>query len=141
MSVTAQVTRRIPADREEVWEVLTTPEGMKTYMMGADVETDWQPGHPITMKGEYAGKPFEDHGEVRSFDPGRSLSYTHRSGVGGKAHLVTVEVEPAGDGVTAVTVTQSNADGTVTPEDRQHREDYEKTWAMMLEGIEKATRN
>ncbi len=141
MSVTAQVSRRIPADRDDVWEVLTTPEGMKSYMMGADVETSWKPGSPITMRGEYDGKPFEDHGEVRSFDPGRSLSYTHQSGKGGRVHLVTVEVEPAGEGCTAVTITQANADGTVTPEDKAHREDYEKTWAMMLEGIEKATKN
>jgi uncharacterized protein YndB with AHSA1/START domain len=141
MSVTAQVTRRIPADRDEVWETLTSRDGMKEYMMGADVSTDWQPGHPITMEGEMGGRPFRDTGEVRSFDPGRSLAYTHRSGVGGKTHLVTVEVEPAGDRVTAVTVTQSNADGTVTPADRQHRGDYEQTWASMLEGLERAVKN
>jgi hypothetical protein len=50
---------------------------------------------------------------------------------------VTFELEPSG-GVTKVTITQANDDGQATEADRQHRADYEKTWAMMLEGVEKA---
>jgi uncharacterized protein YndB with AHSA1/START domain len=140
MKMTAQASRRIPAPPEEVWRTLTSREGMKAYMMGADVETDWQIGHPIKMSGEHAGKRFEDRGEVRSFEPTRRFSYTHQSGGNGPVHLVTVELEPAGE-ATEVMISQANEDGSVTDADRQHRAEYERTWAMMLEGVEKAVRH
>ena len=138
MTATAQVSRVIPAKAEDVWETLTSKAGMKAYMMGADVETDWKVGSPITMKGEFNGKPYEDKGEVRSFEPGKRLSYTHVSGSAPDAeHLVTFELEPKGD-ATEVVITQANADGRVTDADREHKAQYEKTWAGMLEGLEKA---
>jgi uncharacterized protein YndB with AHSA1/START domain len=137
MTATAQVSRVIPAKPDQVWETLTSKAGMKAYMMGADVETDWQVGSPITMKGEFNGKPYEDKGEVRSFERGRRFSYTHQSDGQGTEHLVTFEVTPKGEGA-EVTITQANADGSVTDADREHRAQYEKTWAAMLEGVEKA---
>ncbi len=138
MTNTAQATRVIPAKPEDVWETMTSREGMKEYMMGADVETDWRVGGPIVMRGEVKGKPFEDHGQVRSFLPNRRLSYTHISGSApDKVRLVTFELCPKA-GVTEVTVTQENLNGRVQPEDIEHKADYEKTWAMMLEGLEKA---
>ena len=141
MTATAQVSRVIPADSERVWEALTSREGMKAYMLGADVRTDWRVGSPITMKGEFNGKPYEDRGEVRSFEPGRRLSYTHVSSAAPDAeHLVTFELSPHEAG-TEVTVTQANADGRVTEADREHKAEYEKTWAMMLEGLRKAIRH
>lgn len=141
MAATAQVSRLIPAEPERVWETLTSREGMKAYMLGADVETDWRVGSPITMRGEFNGRPYEDHGEVRSFEPVRRLSYTHRSSAAPAAeHLVTFELSPHEAG-TEVTVTQANSDGAVTDADREHRDEYEKTWAMMLEGLRKAVRH
>lgn len=140
MTATAQVSRVIPAKADKVWDTLTSRKGMKAYMMGADVETDWKVGSPITMRGEMGGKPFEDTGEVRSFEPGRQFSYTHQSGGKGQEHLVTVAIAPKGD-ATEVTITQANADGSVAEADREHRAQYEKTWAAMLEGVEKAVGN
>ncbi|MBW8814933.1 MAG: SRPBCC domain-containing protein [Caulobacterales bacterium] len=138
MTATAQASRLIPADPLTVWETLTSREGMKAYMLGADVETDWRVGGPIVMRGEYGGKPYEDRGEVRSYEPQRRLSYTHASGAApGPEHLVTIELEPR-EGGTEVRIVQSNTDGQVTEADRQHKADYEKTWATMLEGLEKA---
>ena len=140
MASTAQVSRVIPAKAEDVWRTLTSKAGMKAYMMGADVETDWKVGSSITMKGEMGGKPFEDRGEVRSFEPAKRFSYTHQSGGQGQMHLVTFELSPKG-GETEVTITQANADGSVSEADREHKAQYEKTWAAMLEGVEKAVRN
>ncbi|RAK60078.1 SRPBCC domain-containing protein [Phenylobacterium hankyongense] len=135
---TVQVSRLIPAQAADVWRTLTSREGMKAYMLGADVQTDWRVGGPITMRGEYDGKAFEDRGEVRSFEPQRCLSYTHRSsGAPGGEHLVTFELAPE-EGGALVTVTQASADGAEHPSDTEHRAQYEKTWAMMLEGLEKA---
>lgn len=141
MTATAQVSRVIPAKADEVWETLTSKDGMKAYMMGADVQTDWKVGSPITMKGEFNGKSYEDKGEVRSFEPGRRFSYTHVSSAAPDTeHLVTFELAPRGDG-TEVTIIQENADGRVTDADREHKAQYEKTWAAMLEGVEKAVAN
>jgi uncharacterized protein YndB with AHSA1/START domain len=133
--MTATAARVIPAAPEEVWEALTSREGMKAYMMGAEVETDWQVGSPITMKGEYQGRSFEDTGEVRSFEPVRRLAYTHRSGGDpAKEHLVTFELKPVGEDSTAVVVVQDGGSD-------EQKAQYEKTWAMMLEGLEKAVAN
>lgn len=43
----------IAAMPKQVWQALTDPALIKQYFMGADVETDWKPGSPITWKGEY----------------------------------------------------------------------------------------
>jgi len=138
MAATAQVSRVIPAERAEVWETLTSRKGMKAYMMGADVETDWSVGGPITMHGKVGGRSFEDRGEVRSFLPERRFSYTHVSSAApDSTHLVTFELTPR-EGGTEVTVIQENLNGRVEADDVAHREQYEKTWAKMLEGLEKA---
>ena len=140
MTATAQASRVIPAKADKVWDTLTSKAGMKAWMMGADVETDWKVGSPITMKGQFGGKPFEDSGEVRSFEPGKRLSYTHQSGGQGPEHLVTFEIAPKGD-ETEVTVTQETVEGEASETDLWRRAEYEKTWAMMLEGVEKAVAN
>lgn len=138
MPATAQASKVIPAGPDEVWDTLTSRKGMKAYMMGADVETDWRVGHPITMHGKIKGKPYEDRGEVRSFLPRRRLSYTHASGAAPEAvRLVTFELSPR-EGGTEVTVIQENLNGRVTPADLEHRGDYEKTWALMLDGLAQA---
>jgi uncharacterized protein YndB with AHSA1/START domain len=139
MVATAKASRVIPANPAEVWETLTSREGMKAYMLGADVETEWRVGGRIRMHGEVGGKPFEDHGEVRSFEPWKRLSYTHVSSAApDETHVVTVELQPRDDGATEVIITQENADGSVTPSDREHRADYDRTWATMLEKLEEA---
>jgi uncharacterized protein YndB with AHSA1/START domain len=133
MTGSVQVTRVIPAQADRVWKTLTSRAGMKAYMMGADVETDWEVGHPITMSGEFKGKSYRDTGEVRSFEPEKRLSYTHRTGGDPKTeHLVTVAIEPMSEG-TEVTIVQ-------TPAEPDHKAEYEKTWAMMLEKLETAVR-
>ncbi|THD61996.1 SRPBCC domain-containing protein [Phenylobacterium sp.] len=135
MTATAQASRVIPANEAEVWETLTSQEGMKAYMMGAEVQADWRVGGPIVMRGEYNGKPFEDRGEVRSFEPWRRLSYTHTSSAApDQTHVVTIELEPQDDG-TEVKVTQENADGSVTEADKWRQADYEKTWSKILERL------
>lgn len=141
MAAIASASRKIAAKPAEVWAALTSRRGMKAYMMGADVETDWRVGGPITMRGEFGGKAFEDRGEVRSFLPNRRLSYTHISGSApDNPHLVTVELQPRGD-VTEVTVTQENLYGPLRPGEDEHRGDYERTWAKMLAGLEKVVVN
>lgn len=140
---TAQVSRTMDASPDEIWEALTTPEVIKTYFFGADVETDWKVGSPVKIRGEMKGKAYEDKGEVRSFEPERKLAFSHYSPMSGQPdrpenyHLVTYELAPEGD-KTRVTLTQSNLAGGVTDSDIAHRAEFEKNWAMVLDGLDKA---
>jgi uncharacterized protein YndB with AHSA1/START domain len=126
-----------------VWKALTTPEIIRTYFFGADMETDWKVGSPVTIKGEMKGKAYEDKGEVRSFEPERRLAFSHFSPSTGQPdrpenyHLVAYELEPEGER-TKVTLTQSNLTGGVRDSDVKNRTEYEKNWAMVLDGLEKA---
>jgi uncharacterized protein YndB with AHSA1/START domain len=142
--ITAEATVEINAPRSEVWRSLTDPASIKEYYLGADVETDWQVGSPITFKGEWEGNPYEDKGEILVFEPERKLAYSHFSPRGGKRdvpenyHVVEVTLEER-EGRTLVTLHQSNLEGEVTDEDRANRADYEKNWKQMLQGLKKTT--
>ena len=50
-----------------------------------------------------------------------------------------IDLEPAGDR-TKVTLTQAHLEGEVTEEDRRNRARFERNWATVLDGLEKATR-
>jgi hypothetical protein len=50
------------------------PERIKEYYLGAEVQTDWQVGSPITFKGEWEGKSYEDKGEILR---GRARAQAH----------------------------------------------------------------
>jgi uncharacterized protein YndB with AHSA1/START domain len=142
--ITAEATVDIDASRGEVWRSLTDPARIKQYFLGAEVKTDWQVGSPITFKGEWQGKPYEDKGEILVFDQDRKLAYSHFSPMAGKPdapenyHVVEVTLD-GNDDATRVTLRQSNLEGGVTDEDRANRESYEKNWKQMLEGLKKTT--
>ena len=74
----------IDAPPEKVWRALTEPELIKKYMFGSEVKTDWKPGSPITWKGEFEGRTYEDKGEIISFEPGQRLEVTHFSPLTGQ---------------------------------------------------------
>jgi uncharacterized protein YndB with AHSA1/START domain len=142
--VTAEATVDIDAPPDEVWRSLTDPALIKQYYLGAEVETDWQVGSPITFRGEWDGKAYEDNGEILVFEPERELAYSHFSSMGGKEdrpenyHVVRVKLEER-DGATRVTLQQSNLEGGPTEEDRANRDQYEKNWKQMLEGLKQTT--
>ncbi len=98
--ITAEATVDIDASPSEVWRSLTDPARLKQYYLGAEVETDWQVGSPITFKGEWDGKPYEDKGEILVFEPERKLAYSHFSPTTGKPdapenyHMVEVMDAP-----------------------------------------------
>ena len=103
-----------------VWKALTTPKSLKAYFFGSDVETDWKEGSDIRFRGEWKGKRYTDKGEIRSFKPGKKLSFTHWSEMSGTEdrpenyHIVTFELEPAGQG-TKVTLSQDDPDRAPSP--------------------------
>jgi uncharacterized protein YndB with AHSA1/START domain len=135
--MTIHATRLIHADLDEVWETMTSRDGMRDFMLGADVETDWRVGHPITLRRETNGRRVVDRGEVRSFDPGRRLSYTHQTRALPGAHVVTIELSPRAGG-TEVTVIQEPGEGLDPATDARNADLYRRTWTAMLEKLEQA---
>jgi uncharacterized protein YndB with AHSA1/START domain len=95
----------IEASRIAVWEYLTRTERMREWLgdptMSAEVETTWQVGSPIVIRGIHH-KRFENAGVVLSFEPLRELSYTHLSSLSrlpetaGSYTTLTFTLEPVG---------------------------------------------
>ena len=106
-------TVTIHATRAEVWSALTNPEKVKQYMHGTEMSTDWKEGSPISWKGEWKGRSYEDKGTVLAVEPQKLLKYTHWSPMGGSEdkpenyHTVTYELAGE-DGKTTLTLIQDN---------------------------------
>jgi len=134
--IIAQASISIDATPDEVWDALTNPDLIRRYMFGTTVKTSWAAGDPITWKGEWKGKPYEDRGKILRVDRGRRIEYTHFSPLMGKPdvpesyHTVTIELVRDGSD-TLVTLSQDNNE---TDEARQHSED---NWRTILEGLKK----
>jgi len=126
----------IETSPEDVWRGLTDPEAIREFMFGSEVQTDWKPGSPITWKGEYEGKSYEDKGEIVTVEPGRLLEVTHFSPLSGQEdkpenyHRVRYELQADG-GRTRVRLTQDNSGSA---EEAEHSS---ATWQAMLDGLKK----
>jgi uncharacterized protein YndB with AHSA1/START domain len=135
-SKVAVATVTIDAPRERVWKALVTPSQIKQYMFGTNVESDWKPNSPITWKGEWNGKHYEDKGKILDCRPGELLRYTHFSPLAGlpdkpeNYHVVTIELS-ATERSTQVRLSQDN-----NTTDKA-REESEKNWHMMLNGLKR----
>lgn len=133
-NLTAAVSDTINAPPAAVWAALTTPKTLKRYFFGADVESDFEEGSPITFSGEYEGKAYRDRGEILEAEPERRLTYSHYSGASGKPdrpenyHQVSYELAPHGGG-TRLTIRQ---DGN---ESDQAKAAAEKNWRAVLDGL------
>jgi uncharacterized protein YndB with AHSA1/START domain len=60
----AKAKTTIHAPISKVWQALVNPEIIKQYLFNTDVISDWKVGSPVTYKGEWEGKAFEDKGEI-----------------------------------------------------------------------------
>lgn len=130
----SSITIDAPLDR--VWDALVNPVAIKQYMFGTTVTSVWKKGSPITWKGEWQGKAYEDKGVIQQIEPGRALQYTHFSPLSGlpdkpeNYHTVTIQLSPEGKR-TRLSLTQDN---NPTEEARAHNE---KNWGMVLKGLKK----
>jgi len=133
----AETRITIHAPVEAVWRALTDPALVKQYMYGTNLETDWKVGSPITWKGEWEGKPYEDRGKVLAVEPRKLLKVTHWSPMGGSEdkpenyHTVIYELAER-DGETVLTLKQDN-----NPTQEAADTMAEKNWGPVLEGIRK----
>ena len=134
---TATAQTDVAASPERVWAALTDPAQIATYMQGSRVTTTWEVGSPITWDGEYDGRPYQDKGEVLTYDEPRVLSVTHYSPMMGQQdepenyHTLVYTLTENGDG-THLELTQ---DGN---ESEEQAEQFSKNWQGMLDGL-KAT--
>jgi uncharacterized protein YndB with AHSA1/START domain len=132
----ARATISINAPAARVWQALTEPELIKEYMFGTHVTTDWKVGSPITYKGEWKGKPYEDKGKVLQIVPQKLLVSTFWSALAGlpdvPANYKTIRYELSGSGnQTTLSITQDNNDS-------QDEADHStQNWEMVLQGIKK----
>ena len=130
----AAITINAPASR--VWDALTNPHLIKQYLFGTQVTTDWKVGSPITYKGIWQGKAYEDKGRVVQIEPRKLLVSTFWSSLSGTPdspeNYQTVRYElSAEEGGTRLTVIQDNND---SEESANHSA---QNWKMVLEGIKK----
>jgi len=120
----------------KVWDALTKPHIIKQYLFGTEVTTDWQVGSPITYKGLWNGKAYEDKGKVVQIEVEKLLVSTFWSSLSGlpdvPENYKTVRYELTADGNgTRLTITQDNND---SQEDANHSE---QNWKMVLDGLKK----
>ena len=132
----AKVTIDIDAPKSRVWEALINPKLIKQYLFGTEVTTDWQVGSPITYKGIWEGKSYEDKGKVLENKLEKLLVSTFWSSLSGVPDLSenyqTVRYELSTEGnKTRLSLTQDN---NATQEAASHSE---QNWNIVLEEMKK----
>ncbi len=134
---TAKSAIEINAPVSEVWEALVNPELVRQYLFGTEVDTDWKVGSPITYKGTWEGKSFEDKGTILEIESEALLVSTYWSAFSGLPdapeyyQTVRYELKPDDSTRTIMTVTQDN----IQSEEDVSR--YEQNWIMTLEAIKR----
>ena len=130
----AQATTLVNAPASKVWDALTNPGLIKQYLYGTEVTSDWKVGSPITYRGEWEGKSYEDKGEILQIEPDKLLVSTFWSSLAGLPDLpenyktVRYELFPEGDG-TKLTITQDN---NATQEEADHST---QNWTTVLDKL------
>jgi uncharacterized protein YndB with AHSA1/START domain len=128
----SQKTVSINAPIEEVWDALTRPELIRRWFFGVDTRTTWMEGTPITHRGEYQGKQYEDRGEIKKFTPPKMLSYSHWSSLSGlpdnqeNYQIVTFSLVGHGRS-TELTLTEDNLPS------EEGKELSDKSWDVALD--------
>jgi uncharacterized protein YndB with AHSA1/START domain len=134
---TAKADVTIHAPVSKVWDALINPELIAKYMFGARVESDWTLGSPITWKGEWKGKPYEDKGRILQIQPQHRLQFSHYSPLSGAPdepesyHNVTIALEDR-EGDVHVALSQDNNKSA------QAAEESQRNWMTMLAGLKRA---
>jgi len=131
---TATITINAPASR--VWQALTEPEMVRQFLFGTEMTTDWKVGSPITYRGEWQGKPYEDKGVVLLVEPEKHIVTTYWSAFSGlpdspeNYNKVEYVLESAGS-ATQLTINQDN---NASEEGARHAE---QNWQTVLAELKK----
>lgn len=127
----AKVDIYLEAPRRRVWEALTDPDQVSRYLHGTRVESDWKVGSPISWKGEWNGRRYEDKGRILEIEPPHRLASTYWSSLSGKPdrpehHKVLRYVLYEEDGGTRLVLTTEN---NATEREARHAEE---NWRRVL---------
>ncbi len=126
----------INATKGKIWDALTNPEMIKTYLFGTETISDWQKGSEIIFQGEYQGHQYKDKGVITAIKSNELLQYTYWSGFSGledkpeNYSLITYAINSL-NGKTTLTFTQQ---GYPNEQAQQHSS---TAWATILQQIKK----
>ena len=132
----AEATTVVNVPASKVWEALTNPSLIKQYLFGTEVTSDWKVGNPITYRGEWEGKPYEDKGEILQIEPEKLLVSTFWSSLAGLPDVpesyktVHYELSPENGG-TKLTITQDNN------ADQAEADHSAQNWNTVMDGMKK----
>ncbi len=135
-NMTVSVKISIDAPVAKVWNALKKPEIIKQYFFGTEAKSDWKVGNPVTFRGEWEGKSYEDKGTIIANEPNKLLSYSYWSSMSGKEDKpenyanVTYELTQRNN-ATDLTVTQDNI------ADEKTKEHSEQNWRSVLSDLKK----
>jgi uncharacterized protein YndB with AHSA1/START domain len=124
----------IASTPERVWAALTSSEFTTQYFFGRNVESDWKRGSKWLLR-----KPdgqVDVEGEVRESDPPRKLVLSWNvvwieELKNLPESIVTYDIEPLGDGVVRLTMTEAHP----TPIPTYLLEGGRTGWPMILSGL------
>ena len=83
----AHFSKIINAPIQKVWDAWTTPEQLKEFFFGTEMDTSFEVGTPIYFRGAWDGKSYEDKGIILSYEPMKELSYSYWSSMSGMPDL------------------------------------------------------
>jgi uncharacterized protein YndB with AHSA1/START domain len=135
-SFVAKKSIAINAPISKVWEALINPKYIKDYLFGTEAKSDWKKGSPITFRGEWEGKSYEDKGTITDIEKEKFIRYTYWSSMSGKEDIpenyanVSYELKPVGT-ATELTIIH---DGNESEKSRDHSE---SNWGHVLDNLKK----
>ena len=112
----------VDASPQQVWRTITAHAS--EVSLGATVESDWRPGSPISWKGEWEGKEFEDTGEILEAVVPYRLVLTHSTA----RHVITYELSGNRDGTRVELSQDGNASDRAASESAAN-------WRKHLEAV------
>jgi uncharacterized protein YndB with AHSA1/START domain len=137
-TVTAQATQVysvfVRATPEQLWDAITKPEFTSKYFYGSVIESTWKQGAPYTGWASDRSQQYVD-GEVIEASPPRKLVTTWRALYDPETAAepysrVTWEIEPAGEGVTKLTVIHDELEASP-----KTAENVAGGWSYILSGL------
>ena len=127
----------IHAPASDVWDALVKPELIKQYLVGTEVTTDWQVGSPITYKGVWEDKTYEDKGKVLHVEREKLLLSSYWSSLSGLPDMpeyyktIRYELSLEQEKGTRLVITQDNNDS------EEEANLSAENWKGVLGGIKK----
>ena len=135
---TAQATQVysvfIRATPEQVWDAITKPEFTQKYFYGSVIDSTWKPGAKYCGFSSDRSEQYVD-GEIIEANPPSKLVTTWRAlyqpELAAEPYSrVTWELEPAGDGVTQLTIVHDELDASP-----KTAESVAGGWSFVLSGM------